>query len=230
MMKDEAIIVLKSKNLDEVIGTGLCLMSNTMMRIIDKHSKIRPRGVVENNPDFKQIVMYGCLIDKDCTGAWTYQRGKGTGEKRLSGQRSIGFGGHVNSADATLLDALKRELHEEVEIDVDANKWNTSFESYINDNSDDVGRCHLGIVTWLRVGSVKSKENSISDLQFKTWKELEADIEQYEHWSKLLIRDTIRLIKGLPTHIDLDRMREIVQAYDDADYSLTRKHDTLRGN
>ncbi len=149
------------------------------------------RGRVEHDPSYKQLVAYTVLSHG---GRYlTYLRGKRQGEQRLRGNRSIGVGGHINSGDqATLFldDRLKaaalRELDEEIEIAV---PYQLRIAGLLNDDGNDVGRVHLGLVyrADLPQPAVSKREQSIARLAFADPAELRRDREQFETWSRILI-------------------------------------------
>lgn len=85
------------------------------------------RKYVENNPDFKQVIPYTAIakVNEEGVKFYSYQRveAESTGEKRLVGKTSIGFGGHVSIEDFIyyvdwpinpIKNAIDRELSEEV--------------------------------------------------------------------------------------------------------------------
>ena len=85
------------------------------------------RKYVENNPDFKQVIPYTAIarVNEEGIKFYSYQRveAESTGEKRLVGKTSIGFGGHVSIEDFIyyvdypanpVMFAITRELAEEV--------------------------------------------------------------------------------------------------------------------
>lgn len=147
----------------------------------------------------------------------TYQRAKGVGEDRLLGKKSIGVGGHVDLADvqfdtgnticlqSTVHASVVRELWEELTLtnaegdEIEANGYGVFSElldtcvgktGYINDNSDMVGRDHLGIfgvITIPDTHDVKMRETSLVQLGWFSFDELSKDTSEFENWSKLLI-------------------------------------------
>ena len=72
-----------------------------------------PRPQAEENPSFKQLVVYFTV--RDGFDYLTYWRGKAKGDARLHAKFSFGFGGHVNEGDISPLAALARELQEEID-------------------------------------------------------------------------------------------------------------------
>ena len=114
------------------------------------------RGDAEEDPNFKQIIPYIVLV---CgTSVFTYTRSKGGGENRLHDQLSIGLGGHVDSTDDddpfwAYLKAVKRELMEEVGLDLNHDATKGTLAGLVNDDLDNdgkhavpVGQVHLGLV------------------------------------------------------------------------------------
>lgn len=87
------------------------------------------RKYVENNPDFKQVIPYTAIakVNEEGVKFYSYQRvaAESTGEKRLVGKTSIGFGGHVSIEDFMwstdwpinpVMNSIWRELCEELDL------------------------------------------------------------------------------------------------------------------
>lgn len=149
------------------------------------------RDKAENDPAFKQFIAY--TIIKSGDRFLTYRRGSSLGEARLHGNRSIGIGGHIDFGDNANLfldDFLKvaalREVDEEVKI---TEKHDLHLVGLLNDDSNEVGKVHLGLVyvTELEKAEVKKREKGIAQITFATIEELEAERDQFETWSQLLI-------------------------------------------
>ncbi|MBI5797835.1 hypothetical protein HZA98_02940 [Candidatus Woesearchaeota archaeon] len=133
--------------------------------ILQKHAYMR-RGDAERNPAFKQPIPYAFIINPGIKTLFAYQRAskkEDAHEERLHGRWSLGVGGHIDNSDAllplesimklgviwgkgdtALVKGLARELHEEV--DIQGNILSVRLLGYINDDSDEVGRVHLGLV------------------------------------------------------------------------------------
>jgi len=83
-----------------------------------RQSFFQPRGLVEDNPEYKQIIPY--IVLKNGDRYFTYSRDGA--ETRLKGSLSVGVGGHINSTDlgadvSTIVrEAARREFEEEVSI------------------------------------------------------------------------------------------------------------------
>jgi len=150
------------------------------------------RDEVEENPSFKQLVAY-TVVRAD--GRFlTYLRGREQGEERLRGNRSLGFGGHINSADDQanlflddyLQAAAFRELDEEIVV---KSCDSLSAVGLLNDDSNPVGSVHLGLVYLAQLPSAEAqkRERSIARLRFATPDHLVAERDQFETWSQILI-------------------------------------------
>lgn len=145
--------------------------------------------------NFPQILGYVVLKHED--KYLSYAR-KYSGELRLLGNRSIGFGGHADIEDsrvkedgsinpaAVIEDSVERELREEL----DYNRWVSipRKAELIVDTSNPVGKVHVGLLVMLDANPhdlTSTKETQ--DLQWLTLEELQADRDLYEGWSKIVI-------------------------------------------
>lgn len=149
------------------------------------------RSEAENNPSYKQLIPYVIMTYQ---GKFlNYVRGKKAGEKRLVAKRSIGIGGHINPVDnmplfsddyyETYLAAVKREVEEEVSVKTG---HTDSIVALLNDESNEVGKVHLGIVHFwdLDAPKVEKREQMITQMSFMTIDELEEVRESLETWSQ----------------------------------------------
>ncbi|MEN1679495.1 MAG: phosphoesterase, partial [Planctomycetota bacterium] len=116
----------------------------------------RPRGQMEEDPSFKQLIPYCMFRYTDEQGVvhlFNYRRGGGSGEARLRAKRSVGVGGHISTLDGDVSRddppnevyrrGLQRELAEEVAVESPSRE---SCVGLINDEATPVGRVHLGVV------------------------------------------------------------------------------------
>jgi len=160
-----------------------------------------PRPQAEADPAYKQLIPYVIMTHN---GKYlSYVRGKRAGEKRLVGNRSIGIGGHINPIDneIPLFDtdyrnlyrcAVEREIAEEVTIEAN---HTDSVVALLNDDSNDVGRVHLGIVHCWTLDSpkVRRREQMITRMSFMTIEELREVRDSLETWSSLCLDGLIEM-------------------------------------
>jgi predicted NUDIX family phosphoesterase len=153
----------------------------------------RPRGQMEEDPSFKQIIPYCVLRYGDMV--FRYTRGKKMGEKRLHALESIGVGGHISltddrpligGAELTYSEAMHRELEEEVIID---SSYRERCVGLINDDSTPVGLVHLGVVHLFELDSpqVRRRESALAQAGFVSIEELRSGRERLETWSQICL-------------------------------------------
>ncbi len=156
-------------------------------------NKFIPRYLAEDDVSYKQLIPY-CIFKHE-NKYLSYTRTKDGGEERLHGRRSMGIGGHINPVDQynkffdedSYNAGLHREIHEELKLD---GGFNISTLGFINDNSDNVGKVHLGVVHLIELDSpnVSANETAIGDLKFNTKEELLNIIDVFENWSQYVIQ------------------------------------------
>jgi predicted NUDIX family phosphoesterase len=161
------------------------------------HIEYRPRGAMEEDPNFKQLIPYVLFRWTDDEGKvhlFEYQRGSGQGERRLHAKRSVGVGGHISSIDSTAghidhvyREGMRRELEEEVAIDT---KYTEEIVGLINDDITPVGRVHLGIVHLCDVErpQILPREADILDGRFRPAGDILPRLDQFESWSEIVVR------------------------------------------
>ncbi len=196
MAQEEQILVVERKVLEQV-GTfqGLAL---DVQRYIDKlfvpgTPRFIPRSKAEIDPSCKQLIPYVIMTCDD--KYLSYVRGKRAGETRLVAKRSIGIGGHINPTDdmplfgnfyETYLTAVQREVAEEVSVET---KYKDRVFALLNDDSNEVGQVHLGIVhLWtLDEPKVERREQMITQMGFMTIPELQEIRDTMETWSQICL-------------------------------------------
>ena len=155
----------------------------------------QPRGPMETDPSFKQLIPYVLLQWTDeggTTKLFTYTRGGGSGEARLHAKRSVGIGGHISREDAAggadpYTTGMHRELTEEVQLESGYQEY---CDGLIYDPSNDVGKVHLGVVHRfvLERPKVHSNETELAEGGFVSLDELRAEMDRLETWSQLAIK------------------------------------------
>ncbi len=117
---------------------------NKYINLISKKHKFLERSKAENDPSWQQIIPY--LIFENRDKYFVMQRHGGHTDRRLANKFSIGIGGHVNKEDVKdnlILNWAKREFEEEVDYQ---GNYKAEFLGLINDDSNDVGLVHVGLV------------------------------------------------------------------------------------
>ena len=195
---DEYVLVFKTGLLNDIgYFQGLSFDINTFLNLIfEKHNyNFMQRKSAETDPSFKQLIPY--VIVTYNNKIFSYRRGKLLSEERLLSNYSIGVGGHISTDDVTLFsqsyeDGLLRELNEEIGI---KENYNERIVALLNDDSNDVGKVHFGVVHILQLDSdnIGVKEKSINEAKFVSIDELKLNKKQYENWSQICI-DKIDLI------------------------------------
>jgi len=138
-----------------------------------------PRAVAEDDPSFKQLVVYFTV--REDFDYLTYWRGKAKGDARLHAKFSFGFGGHVNEGDISPLAALARELEEEIDGFVE----HILFRGLINDDSDPIGKVHLGLFYEVQMSNIRQAgESHIEDLKTMEYRNLAGMYDRMEGWSR----------------------------------------------
>lgn len=152
---------------------------------------VKRRGDMEEDSSFKQLISY-CIIENENNDYLVYERLSGGGEARLHGLSSIGIGGHMNQLDdeieGVLVNNAKRELEEEVGLS-ELHDSDLNLIGFINDDKDEVGRVHLGLVFKMKVDSkdVKVMETDTLKIDWKSLSELKS-LSNFESWSSLIIQ------------------------------------------
>ncbi len=151
---------------------------NFESRILNNYSYMK-RGLAEVDPNHKQPVGYGIIVNLKLKKVFVYQRSKkdiNCNEKRLQGKFSIGVGGHIEKFDTEkgnpLHTSMLRELNEEVHLEGDVK---LKVLGYINEDLDDVGKVHFGILYLIETTSffVNPKDPEIDNGKLMTIEEFE---------------------------------------------------------
>jgi predicted NUDIX family phosphoesterase len=159
------------------------------------------RRQAEVDPRFKQLLSY-VLVRRDGE-ILRYIRGRYSSvDDILKGRLCLGFGGHINIADAQfdLFEAaasevergIFRELNEELVLPRGAQDPRRLRPlGVINDRSSTLGDTHFAFVYELDIsgvpGAILKREKAINQLRFTPISSLGDDFAAYEYWSKLCI-------------------------------------------
>lgn len=160
------------------------------LEAIARHHTFKPRGEVEEDPDFQQVIPY--IVFRHGDRFFLTRRLKQSTEKRLRHLYSLGIGGHINRVDVTdapgadpVIEGLRREFAEEVVYD---GAWEHHLIGLINDDSNDVSRVHLAIVFEVSGASadISIRETGKLEGELLTLEEMKIYYLDMESWSQLI--------------------------------------------
>jgi predicted NUDIX family phosphoesterase len=196
-MHEEYVLVFPAKVLNTVgYFQGLEYdFDKYLIAIAESGFEFDRRDTAESSTLCKQLITYAILTWKG--HVFSYKRGTDAGENRLLGKFSIGVGGHVvrgrsNKFQRIWENSMLREVREEIDV---MSEYRKSVAAVINDDCDDVGKVHFGIVCvfLLKEPRVALKEESLEHGDFVDPLYLRRNIGKYEKWSQICIGD----IEGL---------------------------------
>lgn len=179
---------------------------------------IGEREALEKDPTYRQLLPYVIVRQTGADGVvryLPYRRTDKIGESKLAGNVSVGYGGHIDMADIvltdksvvqlkeTLLSAALRELVEELDITINQMSLSDSdkrsmlhvqfaefAEHFILDDSNAVGRVHVGIICVMDVPTtwtVSCAEAELETMTPMTGAELLAADLPLENWTRLYL-------------------------------------------
>jgi predicted NUDIX family phosphoesterase len=197
---DEVILVVEREKLfgskDQLAFDGILTSDeavNYLAELIEENFTTMRRGDAEENPAYKQLIPY--VVVRQGDKIFTYKRLSAGGEERLHGKISIGVGGHMNQLEddtlpfgLVLIENLERELDEELDIKTDTIA--ITISSMINDDRDEVGKVHFGILVIADLdenATVEVKETDQLEGKWYTVDELKENLENLESWSMIAL-------------------------------------------
>lgn len=191
----ENVLAVKTALLGDIVSSnGLITGRETeVMALIAREGQFIPRPEAELDPSYKQMIPYVAVVRGGEVFA-TRRLNKG-GESRLHGLISLGVGGHINELDEKngdwLMNCLRREVEEEIDIpDFGA----LTLRGLINDDSNDVGRVHLGFFFTLTTGGdVSVRETEKLSGSFLPISSLAAQADHMETWSQIVLPELTAL-------------------------------------
>lgn len=154
------------------------------------------RNVAEFHTEYKQLIPYViCIFDER---VFSYRRNMKQSDPRLRALYSIGLGGHIKKTDNdfssyTYQLGLEREINEEVNISCD---YHDSVIGMINDDSNHVGKVHIGIIHLfsLEKQCIKPLKETMLEAKFLRKAHLIKKINLFENWSKICIGNFDKII------------------------------------
>jgi predicted NUDIX family phosphoesterase len=190
----EKIIVLKEKDLFKNVSQSENFFFHSRKKIIKNilsFGKEYEKELAENDLNYKQIVSY--MIFSYKTKLFLMQRKKTT--NILSLKYSLGIGGHLRRDDIkkNIGQWGDRELQEEVKLE---SGFRSKLVGFINDNSNEIGKKHFGLV--YLIDGKSSQISIISEMlsgKMIQKKELSDFINNFESWSLLLTKKFLKIRK-----------------------------------
>lgn len=210
------------------------------MEALKPGTLLAQRARLEADPYFRHPIPYILIHRQRADGSlelFVYQRTKLIGEDLLGQKFSVALGGHPEADSVrfhndwsfntteSLLACMVSELDEEAsfngmtfsEYAEAGNLYTYGHEAFLRDDSDAVGRQHIGIVMSIGLPEgveVLCTEEELITVGFRTLEELEADLElpeenalyDFENWSKLCIRAQIDIIDAAKAAAKVDAM------------------------
>jgi predicted NUDIX family phosphoesterase len=165
---------LKTDNIDEI------------MQRITANQEFIPRSVAETDERYKQIIPYA--IFRHNGRYFLMQRQSTASEQRLKSKYLLGIGGHVRQEDmeeSSIISWAMREFHEEISY---SGTLTATPVGILNDDSNEVGRVHMGLVLFLD-GDIDqiSVKSELQQGFLATFDECSMHEPNMEAWSRIIM-------------------------------------------
>lgn len=150
----------------------------------DKIGRYILRYDAEENVSFQQLIPH--IMIKNQQGKYLVAD-RISGDERLTGQKTLGFGGHIDPVDghvSVILNGMMRELYEEVDIKPISPTY--IYKGTMRDLSSSTSD-HTGFIFEITVKSAKIKETHKLKGQWMTVEQLVDHYFQFESWGKMYI-------------------------------------------
>lgn len=211
---DELVVVVNNRDLFDGVKLrfqGALTDPDTVQLLMDninEHYFVMRRGSTketttpvyknaELNFECKQPIPY--VIIKKGDNFYAYERLSKGGEERLHSKLSIGWGGHQNPLnnslstpfDEVVMDNLERELEEE--LNIQSSSKELKFIGLINDDENEVGEVHIGILALLELAEDATVEVREIEQLRGFWVTAEELLEPFhiydrlEAWSQIAV-------------------------------------------
>ncbi|MFA6066310.1 MAG: hypothetical protein WC707_03940 [Candidatus Babeliaceae bacterium] len=194
---DENILVVKRTDLFPVIAWhGLQEVDQAYFsNIISQKKQFLPRSQMELDPEYKQIIPYLIFTYEDTF--FLMQRQPHATEQRLKSKMSLGIGGHIREEDITGDDIISwatREFEEEVDY---KGSYTVEPLGLLNDDSNEVGKVHVGFVYLLRGDSpLISVKSELKSGRLVTLEECDMHYDTLETWSQIVVDFLLECSEG----------------------------------
>lgn len=200
---DELVLAVPTGCLYQISGSwrGIRKDSPEIWRVLAKKSCFKPRVLLENDPEYKQLISYTMFLSN--RKIFVLKRLNTQSERRLRGLLSVGVGGHMNPVKnirwpgrrrisdfkTIIQENTLREIREEVAL---AGNPTINILGFLNDDDNPVGKVHLGIVSVVHLAKplLAIREN---DKMMGMWADIKklALLGEFETWSYLILKGLI---------------------------------------
>jgi len=185
---NEFVLVVKTRYLfPNGVWQGLKAENFEQYKHIIEHRKeFLPRHLMEQDQTYKQIIPY--LVFTCNNKFFLMQRQANASEKRLQNKYSLGIGGHIRQEDMqqkSIFSWAQREFHEEIDY-----QGNLTIKplGILNDDSNAVGKVHLGFVLLLHGNSDNiSIKSELKSGKLVTLATCITFVNAMESWSELVL-------------------------------------------
>jgi predicted NUDIX family phosphoesterase len=193
--KKEKVMVVGREAVDSLhLGQGFNEVPRHALDVLIHRDAVtfRPRETVETDESVMQLIPYVLVLND--YKILTYNRLKKSGEQRLRGKCSIGFGGHINDTDSNFETGMIREIHQELYFPIEKPVF--KYRGILLNDANPVGRVHLGIVYTATVHGRNyhprtHETDKIGIIGMHTRTKLEVAIREnrnlFEEWSAMCI-------------------------------------------
>ncbi len=159
-----------------------------IMSAIAAHGFFMDRSLAESDEQFKQIIPY-FVFHKD-EKLFLMQRAAAANEARLASKLTLGIGGHIRAEDLTKSNAVfewgLREFCEEV---CYHGSLQAELLGFINDDTNAVGRVHLGVVYLVHGDSDDiAIRTELAAGELVEFSACQSQLERMESWSSLVMQ------------------------------------------
>jgi len=185
---EEILVVKRSVLFPQTAWQGIKTVDfATLLPLIARNQEFHPRFLMETDPTYKQVIPY--LIFTHAGRYFLMQRHKQASEARLQSKLSLGIGGHIRKEDMTstsnIVEWAAREFHEEVNY---AGTLEIEPIGILNDDSNDVGKVHVGFVLLLHGDSDEiSIRSELQSGELVSLTECLEKKDRMETWSQMVL-------------------------------------------
>jgi predicted NUDIX family phosphoesterase len=155
------------------------------LNMIQNKKEFIARGLAETDYSYKQIIPY--LVFEHEGSYFLMQRKTTSSESRLASKYSLGIGGHLREEDtkgAGLFEWATREFEEEINY---SGRLEIEPLGLLNDDSNDVGKVHIGFVFLLKGSSDNiSVKSELACGELLSLDACKARYAAMETWSQLV--------------------------------------------